>query len=75
VVLDLNVIVDVDGFTAEVPSIKGCESWASNEEEAIVNAVELLRYYLDLSDDTEILVDKAGRTRKKFIYKLVFDKE
>lgn len=74
-VLDLNVFVDVDGFTSEVPSIKGCESWASSEEEAIYSVIELLRFYLDLSSDTEIIVDKARRTRKKVTYKLIFDKE
>lgn len=74
-VLDLIVKFDLDGFTSEIPSINGCESWASNEEEAIDNVVELLRFYLDLSGDTEIIIDKARRTSKKVIYKLVFDKE
>lgn len=74
-VLELNVLVDEDGFTSVIPSLKGCESWASNEEEAIDNAVEFLRFYLDLPSDTEIIVDKARRTGKKITYKLVFDKE
>ena len=73
-VLELNVSVDEDGFTSVIPSIKGCESWASNEEQAIENAVELLRFYLDLPDETEIIVDKARRSRRKITYKLVFDK-
>jgi hypothetical protein len=75
VVLDLNVLVDEDGFTSIIPSIKGCESWASNEEEAIDKAVELLRFYLDLSRDTEIIIDKARMSKKKITYKLVFDKD
>ncbi len=74
-VLDLNVFVDEDGFTSVIPSIKGCESWASNEEQAIENAVELLRFYLDLSDETEIIVDKARRSKRNVTYKLVFDKD
>lgn len=74
-VLDLNVFVDEDGFTSVIPSIKGCESWASNEEQAIENAVELLRFYLNLSEETEIIVDKARRSKKNVTYKLVFDKD
>jgi hypothetical protein len=75
VVLDLNVSIDEDGFTSVIPSIKGCESWASNEEQAIENAIELLRFYLDLPDETEIIVDKARRSRKNITYKLIFDKD
>jgi predicted RNase H-like HicB family nuclease len=75
VVLDLNVLVDEDGFTSVIPSIKGCESWASSEEDAIINAVELLRFYLDLPADTEIIVDKARRSKKKVTYKLIFYKD
>ena len=74
-VLDLIVKFDLDGFTSEIPSINGCESWAANEEEAIDNVVELLRFYLDLSGDTEIIIDKARRSSKRAIYKLVFEKE
>ena len=74
-VLDLNVLVDEDGYTSVIPSIKGCESWASSEEDAINNAVELLRFYLDLPGETEIIIDKARRSSKKVTYKLVFDKE
>ena len=74
-VLDLVVKFDLDGFTSEIPSIKGCESWASNEEDAIDNAVELLRFYLNLPGDTDINIDKARKLSNKAIYKLVFDKD
>ncbi len=73
-VLDLVVISSDDGFTAEVPTIKGCESWAHNEDDAISKTVELLAYYLKLNDSKNIKVDKARRNKNKSIYKLVFEK-
>ncbi len=73
-VLDLNVVNTGDGYTAEIPSLKGCESWAHDEEDAISNAVELLRFYLNLPEDAEIKIDKARGNKTKVIYKLVFDK-
>ncbi len=74
-VIDLVVVFEEDGFNAEVPSLKGCESWAHSENEAIKNVVELTRFYLNLSDDTEVKVDLARRSKGKKIYKLIFDKE
>lgn len=73
-VLDLVVDSTGDGFTAEVPSIKGCEAWAHEEDEAINKSVEMLSFYLSLPKDTEIIIDKARRSSGKTIYKLVFDK-
>ncbi|MBX3007717.1 MAG: hypothetical protein KF816_06785 [Melioribacteraceae bacterium] len=73
-VLDLNIIKDDDGFNAEVPSIKGCECWANNEDEAIVKAVELVKYYLKLPDSNKVNVDIARRIDNKKIFKLIFDK-
>jgi predicted RNase H-like HicB family nuclease len=74
VVLDLIVINTGDGYNAEVPSVKGCESWAHNEEDAINNAINLLRFYISLPDDKEVKVDKARGTKTRIVYKLVFDK-
>lgn len=73
-VLDLIVDYSGDGFTAEIPSIKGCECWAHEEDDAITKSIELLSFYLSLPDEKEILVDKARKTSTKTIYKLVFDK-
>lgn len=73
-VLDLNVIQTDDGFTAEVPSIKGCESWAHSEEEAINKTVELLRYYLHSSSNQKMIIDRARKEHPLTVYKLVFDK-
>ncbi len=74
-VIDLVVITEEDGFSAEVPSLKGCESWAHSEDEAITNAVELTRFYANIDADIEIKVDLARRSKKKKVYKLIFDKE
>ncbi|MEW5843721.1 MAG: hypothetical protein AB1775_10700 [Bacteroidota bacterium] len=73
-VLDLHVTHTDDGFTAEVPSIKGCESWAHNEDEAIDKTVQLLKYYLQSPPDKKIIVDRARREQALTVYKLIFDK-
>jgi len=73
-VLDLNVLQTDDGFTAEVPSIKGCESWAHSEEEAINKTVELLKYYLQSSSNQKMIIDRARKEHPLTVYKLVFDK-
>ena len=74
-VIDLIVTNEEDGFSAEVPSLKGCESWAHSEDESIINAVELTRFYANIDDHIDIKVDLARRSKKKNIYKLIFDKE
>lgn len=74
-VLDLIVTKTDDGFTAEIPSLKGCESWAHEEEDAINKSIELLRFYVNLNENTEIKIDKSRRSKNKTIYKLVFDKD
>ncbi|MFC2139291.1 type II toxin-antitoxin system HicB family antitoxin [Bacteroidota bacterium] len=73
-VIDLIVTKTDDGYTAEVPSIKGCESWAHNEDEVIEKSLELVQFYLKLPDKKKIIVDKARREENVIIYKLVFDK-
>lgn len=74
-VIDLVVTKTDDGFTSEVPSIKGCESWAHKEEEVIEKSLELVNYYLNLNLEEEIVVDKARKEKNKTIYKLIFDKD
>jgi len=75
VVIDMIVTDTGDGFTAEVPSLKGCESWAHSDDEAITNVVELFRYYINLDDETEIIIDRARKNRNNIVYKLIFDKD
>lgn len=72
--LDLITKHSDDGCTAEVPTIKGCESWAHSEDEAIEKTISLVRYYLKLSDSIEIKIDKARGNKKHSVYKLVFNK-
>lgn len=74
-VIDLIVTDTGDGFTADIPSINGCESWAHKEDDAISNAVELLRFYVNLSKEHEIKIDRARKNADKIVYKLVFNKE
>lgn len=73
-VLDLIVTGSDDGYTAEVPTVKGCESWAHTDDEAIDKTIELLVYYLKLKSRKDIKIDLARRMKNKFIYKLVFEK-
>ena len=73
-ILDLIVTKTNDGYTAEVPSIKGCESWAHSEEEAINKTVELLKYYLQSSSNQKMIIDRARKEHPLTVYKLVFDK-
>ncbi|KAF0140938.1 MAG: hypothetical protein HYZ10_08690 [Ignavibacteriales bacterium] len=72
-VLDLIVTKTDDGFSTNVPSIHGCESWAHEEEEAITKTVELLKYYLQ-RPNLKIKIDLARRESPDLIYKLIFDK-
>lgn len=64
-----------DGFTAEVPSLRGCESWAHSDDEVITKIVELVRFYTSLDEDTEIKIDRARKNGKKIVYKLIFNKD
>lgn len=73
-VLDLHVIQTDDGYTAEVPSIKGCDSWAHGEDEAIDKTIELLKFYLQSPSDRKIKIDRARREHSLTVYKLIFDK-
>jgi predicted RNase H-like HicB family nuclease len=73
-VIDLVVKKELDGYSAVVPSIKGCETWAKKENEAIEKILELVEYYLRIKKE-KIIVDKARKESDEIIYKLVFDKQ
>ncbi len=73
-VIDLIIHSSDDGFSSEVPSIKGCESWAHSEDEVIDKTVEIVRYYLKLKETVKIKVDRARKEENLIIYKLIFDK-
>lgn len=72
-VIDLVVTKTNDGYTAEVPSIKGCESWAHDEDTVIDKILDLSSYYLKISVK-EIKIDRARKEENTIIYKLIFDK-
>lgn len=74
VVLDLIITKTDDGFTAVVPSIKGCESWAHIEEDAINKTLELFRFYMQRGNDLKIKLDLARKEGNVFVYKIIFDK-
>ena len=73
-VLDLIVTKTNDGFIAEVPTIKGCESWAHQEEEVINKTLELFRFYMQRGNDLKIKLDLARKEGNVFVYKMIFDK-
>jgi hypothetical protein len=72
-VLDIVVHNTDDGYTAEVPSLKGCETWAHDEDTAINKVVELVAYYLK-TDQKMFKIDKARGSRTRTVYKLIFSK-
>ncbi|MFA7287855.1 MAG: hypothetical protein WC055_03145 [Melioribacteraceae bacterium] len=73
-VLTLNVIKTDDGFEAIVPSVRGCETWAANEDDAIEKILDLLKYYIKLPEDKKLVIDKAAQKGNKGIYKILFQK-
>lgn len=72
-VIDLIVNKTDDGCTAEIPSLKGCECWAHDEDTVMNKILDLAAFYLK-TDVKKFKVDKARGSRTKIIYKLVFDK-
>ncbi|AFN75143.1 hypothetical protein MROS_1911 [Melioribacter roseus P3M-2] len=74
-VLDLIVLKTDDGYTAEIPSMKGCESWAHSEDEAIDKTLELLRFYLHVKSDFKFKIDRARKEGNQIVYKVIFNKD
>lgn len=72
-VLTMIVKKTEDGFTAEVPSIKGCETWAHNEEVVIDKILDLVAFYLKLPL-AHFAMDLLRKERNKTYYKIVFNK-
>lgn len=72
-ILDLIVKKTNDGFTAEVPSISGCECWAHDEDTVIRKIFDLTAFYLNL-DTKKMKLDRARKEDNSIVYKLVFDK-
>ena len=72
-VLDIIVTNTNDGFTAEIPSLSGCESWAHDEDSVIAKILELAAFYLK-TDINKFKLDKARKSKNHSVYKLVFSK-
>ncbi|MGA7837291.1 MAG: hypothetical protein WB996_04950 [Ignavibacteriaceae bacterium] len=72
-VLDIVIEKTDDGCTAEIPTLKGCECWAHDEETVMDKILDLASYYLK-TEKNKFKIDKARGTKHKIIYKLVFDK-
>jgi hypothetical protein len=73
VVLDILVTKTNDGFTAEIPSLTGCESWAHDEDTVLSKILELAAFYLK-TDIKKLKVDKARKVKDHSVYKLVFNR-
>ena len=61
VIMELTVILEAQeegGFTAYVPSLKGCISEGETKEEALKNIKEAIELYLEA--DTNELVEFSG---------------
>ncbi len=72
-VLTMIVTKTDDGFTGEVPSLKGCESWAHEEDVAIDKTLDLVAFYLKLPL-AHFAMDKLRKEKNKTYYKIVFNK-
>ena len=72
-ILDIIVKKTDDGFTAEIPSINGCESWAHDEETVLNKITELASFYTQTKIE-KFRIDKARRHENTTVYKLIFSK-
>jgi len=72
-ILDIVIEKTNDGFNADVPSLRECDTWAHDEETVIHNILERVSYFLRI-DQKLFKLDKARRENNFTIYKLVIDK-
>ena len=72
-ILDVILQKSDDGCTAEIPSLRGCECWAHDEDTALDKIIDLASYYLK-TDRKKFKLDKARGTKTRVVYKLVFFK-
>lgn len=63
----------VDGFTAEVPSLRGCESWAHDEDTVIDKTLDLAAFYLKLPQP-HFALEKIRIAGNRTFYKIIFNK-
>lgn len=72
-ILDIIIENTDDGYIAEIPSLKGCESWAHDEDTAMDKVLEMAGFYLK-TDAKNFKIDRARKNKNKTVYKLVFNK-
>jgi len=72
-VLTMIVTKTEDGYIAEVPSLKECESWAHDEDVVIDKILDLVAFYLKLPL-AHFAMDLLRKERNKTYYKIVFNK-
>ena len=72
-ILDIVIEKTNDGFNADAPSLRECDTWAHDEETVINNILERVSYFLRI-DQKLFKLDKARRENNFTIYKLVIDK-
>jgi predicted RNase H-like HicB family nuclease len=73
-ILDIVIKKTDDGFTAEIPSLKGCECWAHDEDTVMNKIIDLAAYYIKVDNKEKFKIDKARKSKNKTVYKLVFNK-
>jgi len=73
-ILDVIITKSDDGYTAEIPSIHGCESWAHDEDSVLDKIIELAAFYMKVNVKS-FKIDKARALKNKSVYKLVFNKD
>lgn len=61
----------IDGYNAEVTSIKGCEVWSPDPDEALEKVIELLAYYLKKDSAFKYKLDCVRKSRDLDIYTIV----
>ncbi|MGE5432565.1 MAG: type II toxin-antitoxin system HicB family antitoxin [Syntrophomonadaceae bacterium] len=72
--LTLVVTKTDDGFTGEVPTIKGCESWAHDLDTAIDKTLDMVAFYLKL-EQAYFAMDMIRKSGNKTFYKIIFNKK
>lgn len=55
--LHIDIKKEIDGYTAKVPTIKGCETWSDEYEAALSKIINLIAYYLKLDKNFKYRLD------------------
>jgi hypothetical protein len=62
---------ETDGVSAAVPSIRECDSWAANEDDALVALLERVAYFLGREPGFRHVLDLSRREDGATWYKLI----